>query len=188
MNDEDYNKTDWEEQKYEDKLSERDRIKYKKIKQQVNVGLNVFEVILWIIIGICMGLILSMFIKNGNLHGNQHTFVEGVGTDIGSYTLFIDTNRTIIPSQSTGKSMYPSMYSDSFQIYLKPLNISELEIGDVIWYKKASSKNGIVHRIVKIGIDDSGWYARTKGDNNLVQDRTRVRFNEIRGVLIGITY
>lgn len=92
-----------------------------------------------------------------------------------SWTTFTDTN-----------SMDPVLDQGSNGIELKPTSIDDVKVGDVVSYK---SKYGlIIHRVVKTGFDEQGWYALVKGDNNPVQDPDKVRFDQIHGVLVAIIY
>ena len=46
----------------------------------------------------------------------------------------------------------------------------------------------IGHRIISIGNDEEGTYYIMKGDNNQVQDPYKVRFSNIKYILIGVFY
>ncbi len=46
----------------------------------------------------------------------------------------------------------------------------------------------IVHRIVEIGNDDEGRYYILKGDNNRFADPGKIRYPQIRYVLIAVVY
>ena len=49
-------------------------------------------------------------------------------------------------------------------------------------------KEGVIHRIAEISNDEQGWYAIVKGDNNEAPDPERVRFEQIKKVLVGVLY
>ncbi len=44
----------------------------------------------------------------------------------------------------------------------------------------------IVHRVIEIGQDSAGWWAKTKGDNNPEPDPYLVRESNFLGVVWGI--
>jgi len=92
-----------------------------------------------------------------------------------SWTTFTDTN-----------SMDPLLDIGSNGIEIKPETINDVKVGDVISYN--SQYGLIIHRIVKTGFDEKGWYALAKGDNNPVQDPEKVRFGQIHGVLVAVVY
>ena len=94
-----------------------------------------------------------------------------------SWAQFADTN-----------SMDPVLDQGANSIQLTPKNPSDLAIGDIISYKAGFIKGTVVHRIIEINFDEEGWYAITKGDNNRVQDPDKVRFSQIKHVLVGVLY
>lgn len=176
---------------WDDERAERDRQLKKKIYENVGKGLNFVGIIMWIGVGILLGVVISTFIikEVTEIHPAQHTFIDSVATGDGYVTLeFNNTDRDFFYTTSVGTSMYPSMWTDSFQIYMYLQSTDELEIGDVIAYTISGTNKGIVHRIVDISEDEQGFYVITKGDNNLFKDDWRIRDFEIQGVLIGVTY
>ena len=105
----------------------------------------------------------------------------------------IENNRVIIniPNAQTAtfsntNSMLPLLSNTARAIQIIPESTNDLNLGDVISY----DFNGrtVIHRIVEIGFDENGWYAITKGDNNIQADPDKVRFNQIRRVLVAIIY
>jgi len=83
-------------------------------------------------------------------------------------------------------SMEPTLNSNSITLELKPLNYEDVKIGDIISYQKDTIV--IIHRVVELGEDNFGWFAITKGDNNNKNDDYKVRFRNIKGVVVGILY
>ncbi len=62
----------------------------------------------------------------------------------------------------------------------------EIHEGDIVAYK--APEGLIVHRVVKISSDEKGPYYLVKGDNNPLADPYKIRFENIRGVIVGIIY
>ena len=85
-------------------------------------------------------------------------------------------------------SMEPLISEKANGIETKPKSFTELKAGDVISYKSEYADGIIIHRIIKTGFDENGWYAIVKGDNNSEQDPGKVRFDQINGVLVGVIY
>lgn len=85
-------------------------------------------------------------------------------------------------------SMDPIFDAGANGIELPPQSPDNLYVGDVISFENPAGSGLIVHRITKIGEDDEGWFARTRGDNNLTRDPFKVRFENVHGVLVGILY
>jgi len=82
-------------------------------------------------------------------------------------------------------SMDPVLDAEATAIEIIVESADELHVGDIISYQLGS--NTIIHRIISIG-NDGEWYAITKGDNNAVSDPAKVRFEQIKGVVVGIVY
>jgi len=91
------------------------------------------------------------------------------------WATFTDTN-----------SMDPVFDEGSHAIQIVPSRPEQINGGDIISFE---TDNGvIIHRVVETGVDEDGWYAVTKGDNNAVEDPGKVRFNSVRKLLVGIIY
>jgi len=83
-------------------------------------------------------------------------------------------------------SMDPVFDAEANVIEFQPKSPEQLRKGDIISYKKRFGT--IIHRIVETGEDNNGWYAITKGDNNVLEDPEKVRFEKIKGVVVAIIY
>jgi hypothetical protein len=85
-------------------------------------------------------------------------------------------------------SMDPVLDTGSYALEYVPLSPEELCVGDIASYRTRLADGTIIHRIVEIGYDQEGWYAKFKGDNLPYIDPERVRFEQIQRVVIGIIY
>lgn len=83
-------------------------------------------------------------------------------------------------------SMIPFLDEGSNALQIEPKSPDEIEIGDIISYEYEDIV--IIHRVIEIGKDNKGVYYIAKGDNNQSPDPLRIRFNQIRRVLVGIIY
>ncbi len=83
-------------------------------------------------------------------------------------------------------SMEPVLNSNSISLEVLPGTSSEISVGDIISYSHDSKV--IIHRVISISEDSSGWYAITKGDNTKEADDYKVRFEQIKGVVVGVLY
>uniref|UniRef100_A0A6H1ZEX6 Putative peptidase n=1 Tax=viral metagenome TaxID=1070528 RepID=A0A6H1ZEX6_9ZZZZ len=76
--------------------------------------------------------------------------------------------------------------------WLAPEDHTDLQVGDIIDYvaKDDDAWNnwaGAIHRIIEIGTDAEGWYARTKGDNPIcAPDPVKVRPRNLRRLFRGV--
>jgi len=88
-------------------------------------------------------------------------------------------------------SMLPVLGSEAIGIQMIPQKESEIYPGDVISYilKDGNGETKvIIHRVLEVGYDSLGWYAVTKGDNNPLKDKDKVRFSQVERVLVGVLY
>lgn len=108
-----------------------------------------------------------------------HVYKDKVVLDIkdASWASFTDT-----------KSMDPLLDSESNGIEIKPESYNQVYVGDIISYTSPYVEGLVIHRVVEIGFDNDGWYAKVKGDNNPTVDPGKVRFDDINGILVGVIY
>lgn len=83
-------------------------------------------------------------------------------------------------------SMDPFLDAGSNGIEIKPSSENEIQVGDIISYEL----NGdiIIHRVINKDTDEKGIYFIAQGDNNPIQDPAKIRFSQIKGILVGIIY
>lgn len=83
-------------------------------------------------------------------------------------------------------SMVPTLGSTVHGLQTRPTSWDDLHIGDVV--SKHKGGKIVTHRIIAIGEDELGKYAKTKGDGNPEEDEDRTRLQDIDRVLVGILY
>ena len=83
-------------------------------------------------------------------------------------------------------SMDPVLDADTHALEVPPRTPEDIHVGDIVSY--ALDGEIIVHRVIRIGSDDEGWYAILKGDNNPAPDPEKMRFSQIHGIVVGIIY
>jgi len=106
-----------------------------------------------------------------------HVYQDRVILDVqdAQWSTFTDTN-----------SMDPVLDAGANAIQVVPVSSDEISVGDIISYEYDGGI--IIHRVVELGNDEAGWYAIAKGDNNLYKDPSRVRFHQIKRVVIAIVF
>jgi len=92
-------------------------------------------------------------------------------------TRFADTN-----------SMDPFLDKGSNGIEINPEKPEDIKVGDIISYKSMKYNQIIIHRVIEIKKDNEGIYYTAKGDNNDEIDDEKIRFSQVKGVLIGVIY
>ena len=86
------------------------------------------------------------------------------------------------------KSMDPVIDSTSKAIEIIPKSEEEVHVGDIVAYKSKYSDGLVTHRVFEIDNDFIGWYAILKGDNNDYPDPGKVRFEQIKRLVVAIIY
>ncbi len=83
-------------------------------------------------------------------------------------------------------SMDPVLDKEANAFETKPKNPDDIHVGDIISYSFGDIL--VIHRVIRTGNDENGWYAIVKGDNNPSTDPEPVRFSQVHGVVVGILY
>ena len=110
---------------------------------------------------------------------NIHVYSDRVIIDIQNpeWATFTPTN-----------SMDPIIDVGANSIQIVPQNESIIGLGDIASYESVYAEGTIIHRIVHVGKDELGTYYHLKGDNNILKDPGKVRFDQIRRITVGIIY
>ncbi len=85
-------------------------------------------------------------------------------------------------------SMIPFLDENSNGLEVVPQSPEEIDVGDIISYESDYSSGIVIHRVVEKSKDELGTYYILKGDNNPAADPGRVRFEQIKGILVGVLY
>lgn len=106
-----------------------------------------------------------------------HVYGDKVVLDIkgARWARFSDTN-----------SMDPVFDKESNTIEIVPETEEDIRVGDIISFKDGNKV--IIHRVAEKGYDEKGIYFFTKGDNNKEKDKNKVRFSDVKGVVVGVIY
>ncbi len=109
--------------------------------------------------------------------GQVHVYDSQVVVDLENATkvVFTDTN-----------SMEPLLDAGKTGLEIALAEQADVHVGDIVSYNSGSAGAVIIHEVVAVGSDDEGWYAVTKGYNAGKADPEKVRFHQIRGVLVAL--
>lgn len=102
--------------------------------------------------------------------------------------IIIDLSDAVWSEFADTNSMDPVLDINSNGIEIKPKSADEILVGDVISYQSDTFNGVVIHRVVEKGTDEQGIYFITKGDNNPVPDPEKVRFSQVKGILVGVIY
>ncbi|MFH1916443.1 MAG: hypothetical protein ABIJ21_04205 [Nanoarchaeota archaeon] len=107
----------------------------------------------------------------------------------------IEGNKVIIQVEQPMKgsitnstSELPLLNEYSSTIEITPASEADIHIGDIIVYHSLEFSLPIMHRVVSQGYDIDGWFIITQGDNNFSPDDEKVRFFQVRSIVVGIIY
>jgi len=93
------------------------------------------------------------------------------------WSTFTDTN-----------SMDPVLDKGANAIQIVPQTTDDIEVGDIISYKSDYADGITIHRVIYKGEDEQGLYFIAKGDNLPTSDPGRIRFSQIKRVVVAIIY
>ncbi|MBC8500212.1 MAG: hypothetical protein H8D38_00415 [DPANN group archaeon] len=85
-------------------------------------------------------------------------------------------------------SMDPVIDEHASAIEIVPQSEADINVGDIVSYESEFADGSIIHRVVYKGQDEEGVYFIMKGDNNPTSDPGKVRFHQIKRVLVVIIY
>ena len=108
-----------------------------------------------------------------------HLYDDKVVIDLENpqWAVFTDTN-----------SMDPVLDAGAHAIEIVPESPEQINVGDIVSYNSDYADGTIIHRVIDIGNDEEGWFCRMKGDNNPFEDPGKIRFDQVRRVLVAIIY
>ncbi len=101
----------------------------------------------------------------------------------------LDLKDTVYAEFTDTNSMDPVLDANTRALELVPQSEADIQPGDIVAYKNGCTGDAtIIHRVLTQGEDQLGTYYIVKGDNNPTADPCKVRFGDIRSVVVGIIY
>jgi len=85
-------------------------------------------------------------------------------------------------------SMEPVISARANAIEIVPKSADEIKVGDIISYQSEYADGTIIHRVIEKNTDANGAYFILKGDNNPSQDPGKIRFSQVKRVVVAIVY
>ncbi|MBN2112024.1 signal peptidase I [Candidatus Woesearchaeota archaeon] len=132
--------------------------------------------------------VLDRYIFNNKERDSPSDWVGEDEIHVYSDRVVIDISNPQWATFTNTNSMDPVIDSGSNAIEIAPQSTKQLKVGDIISYESEYIDGTVIHRIVDIGEDSNGWYCKTKGDNNPFEDPGKIRFGQIKRVLVAIIY
>lgn len=111
-------------------------------------------------------------------------------TQIGVYSqrVILDVQDPQWATFTDTHSMEPVISSRSYAIEVVPETADKINVGDIVSYESKYATGTIIHRVVEKGYDADGVYFILKGDNNPTKDPGKIRFDQIKRVVVAIIY
>lgn len=101
-------------------------------------------------------------------------------------SIIIHVSNAELSTYAATGSMKPTLDKGANGIRIIPISAEDINIGDIISYN--SNNDLVVHRVIEKGSDEKGYWFITKGDNNMITDDSKIRFDDIKYVTIGVLY
>ena len=102
--------------------------------------------------------------------------------------VFISVNSPVWAKFTPSGSMKPVFDTGANAIEVVPTDASQIKVGDIVSYQATWNDAPVVHRVIETGTDADGWFAVMKGDNNSTSDPGKVRWSQIRRMVVAIIY
>ena len=102
--------------------------------------------------------------------------------------IIMHINGSELVSLENTNSMDPLIDENSSIIQIKPKFPEDIHIGDIVSYEYGHVKKIALHRVIAVGEDSEGKFFILKGDNVDSVDPVKVRFEQIKGVLVAVLY
>lgn len=93
------------------------------------------------------------------------------------WSTFTDTN-----------SMDPVIDAGANAIQIVPRSHDDIAVGDIISYESEFADGITIHRVIYEGQDERGTYYVAQGDNLPTSDPGRIRFEQIKRVVVAVIY
>lgn len=142
--------------------------------------------------------------KKNEETGNEHSLIKKKRIDIIKYVLLIlviilalnirtilynVTGSTTPIAVVKGYSMFPILREGDIVFAYKP-GPNEIHVGDIIIYRGLSGEL-IIHRVIKVIINENKYYYVTKGDNNQFPDYPEfqgpgIPYERVEGVVLEV--
>jgi hypothetical protein len=129
------------------------------------------------------------------LFSNDNKEIASPGDKVAESQIFVGKDKVTLDIQNAHwatftdtNSMDPIIDEGANAIEVTPKSEDDLEVGDIVAYESEYADGLIIHRIVHIGNDEEGTYYVLKGDNNPTSDPGRIRFGQIKSIVVAIIY
>lgn len=155
------------------------------------------KTILYILAAFIAGILLSQFFvalpivqgaPSGVEHNSPSNYIHQNQINVYEDYVLLNVSGAQWANFADTNSMDPLFDTEAHALQFIPQSPEDISVGDIISYTTKQQESRIIHRVIFKGQDDSGIYFITQGDNNVVSDPGKVRFEQIERVLFAIIY
>ena len=161
------------------------------------------SILLIFVIGVLAGLYASSAQQPENLQFADQIFApfqsitpkESPKDRIAEQAIAVYRDRVVLDIQDAQwatftdtHSMEPVIMKGANALELVPQSEGDIQVGDIVSYKSEYAEGNIIHRVVYKGEDEQGVYFIMKGDNLPTSDPGRVRFSQMKRVVVAIIH
>lgn len=123
--------------------------------------------------------------------GGQELYSPGNWVQQNQIKVFSDKVILNVPNATWAEftntnSMDPFLDETANALEVYPSNPDSINVGDIISYQTAYGI--LIHRVIEKDRDENGRYYLVKGDNNRFPDPYKVRYRDVKGVVVAIIY
>jgi len=153
------------------------------------------RILLSFIIGIILGnLIYGSFVSDDNIQyaiggiekASPQDWIAEEDIKVYSSGVFVELEDARLAKFADTNSMDPLFDQGANAIEIIPKTSDEIKVGDIVAYEYDDML--VVHRVVEINEDEQGIYFIMKGDNNSTNDPDKIRFDQIKRVVVAVIY
>lgn len=162
-------------------------------KVQTNMAKKLM-VLIAILVTLLMGFIgyTSASADNSNKTADNASISDRIKVEQiqieGNKLILIYNQDLYLSEYAPTSSMLPVFDKGHNGIEIVPETPKDIKIGDIVAYQSNYVNGLVVHRVIDIKQDNEGIYFVLKGDNNAEQDPEKVKFSQIKYILIGVLY
>ena len=121
-------------------------------------------------------------------HPSPYNWINQSSIHVSESSVRIDIKNPEWATFTDTNSMDPVIDAESHAIQIVPTSEDMVHVGDIISYQSEYAEGIIIHRVIETGRDEEGWYATVRGDNLRSNDPGKVRFSQVRRILVAIIY
>lgn len=132
--------------------------------------------------------IYSAFTGNAIARPTPSDHLTRTDIEVQTDKVILGIKNAIVARFTPTSSMDPVFDEKANALEVVPANEDAISVGDIVAYSNEHIDGTIIHRVIEVGEDTQGTYYITRGDNNARADPYKIRFDDIKSVVVAIVY